>query len=193
MLEIYIIRPGSTEFDRQGRIQGNLDVPLNVEGRKEVGRVIDQLRERRFHALYCAPCEAAEQTAQAIADALGTKSKVIEKLQNIDHGLWQGMLIDDVKTKQPKVYRKWQEQPESICPPQGEMLSAARQRVQQAMAKLLKKHREGAIGLVVPGPIATLVRLELRGGKSLGDLWKSEECGKWEVVVIEPSPPVATG
>ena len=35
------------------------------------------------------------------------------------------MLIDDVKRKQPKVYRQWQEQPEIICPPEGEMLSEA--------------------------------------------------------------------
>ena len=58
-----------------------------------------------------------------IGATLDLKVKTLDKLQNLDHGLWQGMLVSDVKTKQPKVYRQWQEQPETVCPPQGETLS----------------------------------------------------------------------
>ena len=41
----------------------------------------------------------------------------------MNHGLWQGMIIDEVKRKQPKVYKQWQEHPENVCPPEGEMLA----------------------------------------------------------------------
>ncbi len=60
-----------------------------------------------------------------IGAALKLKPKTLERLQNLDHGLWQGMLIEEVKRKQPKVYKQWQEQPENVCPPEGEMLAAA--------------------------------------------------------------------
>ena len=83
--------------------------------------------------------------------------KTLDKLQNLDHGLWQGMLVSDVKTKQPKVYRQWQEQPETVCPPQGETLCTAKQRVQAALAKLLKKHKaDGLVAIVVPEPLASV-------------------------------------
>ena len=46
MLSVILIRPGSTDYDEQGRIQGTLDVPLNEQGGVEVARVADELRER---------------------------------------------------------------------------------------------------------------------------------------------------
>ena len=61
--------------------------------------------------------------------------KSVEQLHNLDHGLWQGTLIEDVRRKQPKVYRQWQEQPETVCPPEGEMLPQAAQRVRTALSK----------------------------------------------------------
>ncbi len=42
MLTVILIRPGSTDFDEQGRIQGTLDVPLNEQGAAEVGRLAEE-------------------------------------------------------------------------------------------------------------------------------------------------------
>ncbi len=57
----------------------------------------------------------------AISEALGLKLKKLDHMENLNQGLWQGVLIDDVRVKQPKVYRQWQEHPETVCPPEGEM------------------------------------------------------------------------
>jgi len=186
MLQITLIRPGSTEYDQQGRIQGTLDIPLSDAGRKEVARAVDSLRNLGIQYLYSSPNNASEETAETIAKALGIRAKTADKLQNLDQGLWQGMLIEDVKTKQPRVYRQWQEQPESVCPPEGEMVSAARQRVQQFLAKITRKHREGVIGLVIPDPLASVVRCVLRSD-NLADLWKPSECGSWETFTLPPA------
>ncbi len=171
MVHIVLIRSGSTDYDLQGRIQGTLDVPLSEQGREEAVRAAEDLRSRALSAIYCAPCEAASQTAEIIAQILKVKVKSIENLRNLDHGLWQGMLVDEVKLKQPKVYRQWQEHPENVCPPDGEMLSQAAERIDDAVEKLVKRHRAGSIGLVVPEPLATLVANRLQGHE-LGDLWK---------------------
>ena len=87
--------------------------------------------------------EPARHTAEIVGETLGIKVKKLSKMQNLNHGLWQGMLVDDVQHKQPKVYRQWLEQPENVCPPEGEMLGEAEERVRAAMTKLLKKHKEG--------------------------------------------------
>src|SRR4051812_42549278 len=93
MVQIVLIRPGSTDYDEQGRIQGTLDIPLNQQGTLEVQRLIEAIRPLGIEAVYCGPCQSAYQTAQAVCDALGAKLKKLEPLTNIDHGLWQGMLI----------------------------------------------------------------------------------------------------
>jgi probable phosphoglycerate mutase len=183
MLQILLVRPGATEFDRQGRIQGTLDIPLCEDGRQAVGTLVSELRQQPIEAIYTSPSQSAEQTAAALGEAFDIRPKTLDKLQNLDHGLWQGLLIADVKTKQPKVYRQWQEQPETICPPQGESVSAAKARVQSALAKLVKKHKsDGMIALVVPQPLACVVRHVLRHDE-LCDLWQcANGAALWEII-----------
>jgi probable phosphoglycerate mutase len=185
MQQILLIRPGATEYDQQGRVQGTLDIPLCEDGRHEVEALVGELRGQPIAAIYASPVQSAQQTAEAVAATLDLKVKKLDSLQNLDHGLWQGMLVADVKTKQPKVYRQWQEQPETVCPPQGETLGSARQRVQVALAKLLKKHKShGLFALVAPEPLASVIRNVLRQDE-WGDLWQCCTArAKWELIEV---------
>jgi len=186
MVQIVLILPGATDFDAQHRIQGNLDVPINEQGAAEVARMTDELTGRALDALYAACGESAVQTATTLAAAFGLKVRVLDKLENLNQGLWQGMLVEDVRLKQPKVYRQWQEHPENVCPPEGEMLGDAVERVESILQKLLKKHKAGTIGLVVAEPLASLVRRFITHGP-LGDLWKAAaEHGRWEILDLQP-------
>ncbi len=188
MIKILLIRPGVTEYDQQGRIQGTLDIPLCEDGRRQVEAMIEEVRNQPISAIYTSPSQAAIQTAEAIGEAIGVKVKSLDTLHNLDHGLWQGMLVADVKAKQPKVYRQWQDQPETICPPHGETVGDAEERLQAAMAKLRKKFKgEGIVAIVLPEPAASVLRHLLRQD-SLGDLWK---CGNgaapWELIEFAPA------
>lgn len=188
MMRIVLIRPGATQYDQQGRIQGVLNVPLSEEGTTEVARACGELAGLGIARVYASDCDRAVQTASAIAAALGVKMKTLDNMQNLDHGLWQGLLFQEVKRKQPKVYRQWQEQPESMRPPDGETLTEASRRVEAALSRILKKHKEGTVGLVVPEPLASLVRAHL-DHTELGDLWRAAtEHGTWEIIdVTSPS------
>ncbi len=184
MLQLVLIRPGTTDFDEQGRIQGTLDIPLNEQGRRQVEQMIGELASRNIETVYCAESQHAMQTAELLAEALSAKVKRLSNMQNLDHGLWQGMLVEEVRLKQPTVYRQWQDQPECICPPQGEMLVEARSRVKAAMSKLVKKHRSGTVAVVAPEPLASLVRCCFGCGE-LGNLWKARTAGEcWEVIEV---------
>lgn len=185
MVQIVLIRPGATDFDEQGRIQGTLDIPLSALGNDEVARVIGELKDKQIEVLYCSDAEPARETAEALAAALGIKSKKLDHLENLDHGLWQGMQIEEVKRKHPRVYRQWQEQPTSVRPPEGETLGEVMERIRPAMQRLIKKHKHGIIGLVVPEPLATLVRNQLNG-REFGDLWRAGDAhGVWELISLE--------
>ena len=190
MQKIILVRPGATDYDLQGRIQGTIDIPLCEDGQQQVEASVSEIVAQPSVgnspiAVYASPNQSAEQTATIIADALDLKPRTLEKLSNLDQGLWQGMLVDDVRSKQPKVYRQWQEQPETVCPPEGETVMSAMQRVAGVLKKLIKKHRDDdAIVLVTPEPLASVVRHVVRQD-SLGDLWKgSKECGQWEAIAV---------
>jgi broad specificity phosphatase PhoE len=187
MLRVILVRPGSTEFDEQGRIKGNLDIPLSPSGSTEVARTAAELASISIDAVYSSPCSAAVITAEAIADPRDLRVKRLDKLHNLDRGLWHGKLIEEVRRSQPKAYRQWQEHPETVCPPQGEEFGVAEQRVREVLEKLRRKHKDGAIAIVSPEPLASLLAHELLndevGNADFGDLWKVEcQCGKWEVI-----------
>lgn len=186
MARIILIRPGPTEFDREGRIQGALDIPLNSEGAAAVTRTVGELRNQELVQLYASESEPALAAAQEISAGLGVKLKTLEKLRNVNLGLWQGMTVEEVRLKQPKVYRQWQESPDNVRPPEGEMLSEVRQRMQGCLSKVVKASRKGTVGLVVSEPLASVVRSYLTHD-DVGDLWKARVNGcLWQVLDFEP-------
>jgi broad specificity phosphatase PhoE len=185
MVQILVVRAGSTDFDEQGRIKGTLDIPLSAVGQGQVSRIVDDLHETSIEHVFASPARSAQQTAEALANDHRLKVKTLDELQNLDHGLWHGKRVDEMKTSQPRVFRQLQEHPETVCPPQGEPVGAAIERVRDILLRLVRKHKTGTLALVVPEPLASVVRSTLSKSQ-LGDLWKSEcECGGWELIDVQ--------
>ena len=185
MVQIILIRPATTEFDEQRRILGNLNVPLSPQGSEDVRDLAAELGNMSLRKIYHGPGQSSRETAEGIAELLAVKRKQLDGLHNLDQGLWQGKCIDEVKTNQPKVYRRWQDFPDSICPPEGETLAAARARMQAAVAKIIKKSKGDVCALVVPEPLASLVHCHLTGGQ-LCDSWQPvAQPATWEVIDVE--------
>jgi broad specificity phosphatase PhoE len=190
MVQFLLVRPGSTDFDEQGRIKGTLDIPLSDAGKSQVAGIVTQLQGTAIDFLYASPTRCAQETAAALAADRRLRFKTLDDLENLDHGLWQGKRIDEVKTSQPKVFRQLQDHPETVCPPQGEPVGSALERVRSVLAKLLRKHRDVTVALVVPEPLASLVRALLLHAE-IADLWKAEcEGGGWELIEV-PAEKVA--
>ena len=176
-----LVHAGCTDYDQQRRIKGRLDIPLNAKGADQVARTVVDTADVEIGSVYSAPCRASLQTAESIAANAGKRVKATKDLQNLDHGLWEGKLVDEVRAQQPKVYRRWQEQPDTVCPPEGEMLEQARRRLIGMVTKAVKKHKSGVIAFVLPEPLATVFSCQMQG-RALGDLWQAEKnSGKWEL------------
>ena len=183
MIQLLIIRPGTTDYDAQGRIMGRLDIPLSADGANQVAKTVQEVAHLPVNTIYVAPSRSSLQTAEAVAAATQARIKPLDSLTNLNPGLWEGKLVGELKQQQPKVYRRWQADPESVCPPGGEMVSTARDRVRKGIEKTLRKHKEGVVALIMPEPIASVVYSELTDS-DLGDLWKAEcsEGGQWQLI-----------
>ncbi len=187
MLQLILLRPGTTDYDQQDRIEGTLDIPLTEPGRKDAEQAAEKLRAYLPAAIYYSPRRSSKETAGIIAAAFDLKPKVLKNLHNVKLGLWQGMLVEEVRHKQPKVYKQWQEHPESVSPPEGETISEAADRVREGLEKLARKHRTETVVLVSPEPLASVIRHVVEG-TPVGDLWKAGNgCGHFEVLNVQPA------
>ena len=98
MSTVVLVRPGCTDFDEQKRLQGCLELPLNNRGQSQLARIVESLKSLPIEAVLTGPCEPCLSTAKAIAAALHVKLIQKEELCNLDHGLWQGMNVEDRKS-----------------------------------------------------------------------------------------------
>ena len=168
---LIVIRAGATDYDLQERIRGTLDMPLSAAGAAAAARAGEQLATAPPAAIYASADETAEETARIVAFACGVRPKQLPNLGNVDMGLWQGRLVDEIRDTQPRLHRQWQDNPWSVAPPEGELLEEACERVEAALEKIFKRHPAGSIAVVVPRPLDAIVTW-LVSGRSMGDLWR---------------------
>ncbi|MEM1062334.1 MAG: histidine phosphatase family protein [Planctomycetota bacterium] len=155
MCDIVIIRPPATLYDEQGRIQGRLDLPSAEDDGSPCEELIAELESLAVKAVLTDPGEPAAGYAAAIGQRLRVPVKTKEDLRNVDQGLWQGLKLDEIRRKYPRLIKQWEEQPDSVRPPDGESLADASERVRKALKKPLKK--SGVVAVVVAEPLASLV------------------------------------
>lgn len=185
MLEVLFIRPGCTTFDEAGRIKGSLDIPLSENGMVQADQLSLALQMIKLDCLYVSPYLSAQLTAERIAERNFCRQRTLDWLKNLDHGLWQGKLTSEVKRLQPTFYRQFQENPLGVCPPGGETVLQAVQRIQAPLSKLLRKHDQGRIGFLIPEPLASIAQRCVLGGR-LGDIWQLErDSGTFEAVHLD--------
>lgn len=163
MATVVLIRAGSTDYDEQHRLLGTLDLPVNQRGLEETREVVQRLKASgiRLEAILTSPEDPACSTALTIAgEQPGTKVRELEELRNVNQGLWQGLPESDIRRRFPKLFRNARDTSVSICPPEGETLSDACQRLAGVLTRAIRKY--GVFAVVAPEPLATVIRCTLQ-------------------------------
>jgi broad specificity phosphatase PhoE len=148
MTHIYLIRHGQTEWNKEEIFRGTSDIPLNEMGRMEAQLASEALRAIPLKAVYSSPLARAKETAAAIADCHGLEVRIIEGLQDICFGDWQGVSHKTVQQQYSDLYRRWLEEPHAVTFPGGENLEAVQTRAVKAVREIVSDHPEDTIVMV---------------------------------------------
>jgi 2,3-bisphosphoglycerate-dependent phosphoglycerate mutase len=93
MTEIWLVRHGQTDWNLEGRLQGQLDVPLNETGMGQVRLLAATLQGKRFGALFSSDLMRARQTAECVSTAVNLPIFFDKRLREISQGQFEGMLF----------------------------------------------------------------------------------------------------
>lgn len=93
---IYFIRHGETNYNKEKRLQGHLDIPLNETGIAQANEALEILKQYQFDEIYCSPLSRAKQTANIINSYLKIKISIDDRLKEICMGTLQGTLLSDL-------------------------------------------------------------------------------------------------
>ena len=102
MTELYLVRHGETDWNRQRRIQGLTDIPLNDTGRAQARATGALLARRSWDDVYASPLSRARETAEIIADELGLpEPSLLDAMVERNYGAAEGLDWMQVETRFP--------------------------------------------------------------------------------------------
>jgi len=91
----YFLRHGQTDWNKERRLQGSHDVPLNATGITQAHDAKDRLAEIPITTICCSPLGRARQTAEIVNEILGCPLVIIDELRECHFGDREGELVAD--------------------------------------------------------------------------------------------------
>jgi broad specificity phosphatase PhoE len=96
-----LARHGESEWNREGRRQGQLDAPVTVAALSSVRTLASQVAKMPVDSVFSSPLGRAVATASIYAEALSLPVEVVDQLREIDHGAMAGLTNGEIEERFP--------------------------------------------------------------------------------------------
>ena len=139
MLDLWLIRHGETDWNRERRIQGQTDVPLNRLGIEQAKRLAERLTSQHFNAVYASDSQRAYDTAKI---ALGERNICIDRrLREIHFGRLEGKTHAEFTNAERRSHEAHRADPYTVALPGGESWTDLQTRVRAWLSALPSEGR----------------------------------------------------
>ena len=155
MTRLFLLRHGETDWNRENRLQGHLDQPLNSLGMSQAHAAAKWMSRVDVDYILSSDLMRARQTAVACSEALNLPLTLDESLRERNLGRWQGMTKSEVTAR-------WGEQNGEIVP-EGEDRHVFRRRAMDACRRLVMLAPQQTILAVTHGGVIAEVVKEVLG------------------------------
>lgn len=139
-MRLILVRHGETHLNKERRIQGVNETPLNEEGRSQAGAVTRLLERDLPFKLYASPIARAWETATIISETLEVPSNTLSDLREADAGELQGLTGAQMRERYPEFARRWAEESGTAQMPGGESLLQVQDRAWRAVTRISEAH-----------------------------------------------------
>lgn len=176
---LILLRHGETDWNRERRIQGRIDTPLNDEGLRQARAAARRLAAEAVPsgpapligagppahriALVSSDLLRCLQTAAPIAGALGIDCIPEPRLRERAFGAFEGRTPAEVRRDQPLQYERWQRRDPDFDAGGGESLRVFAHRIRSVFDELAAAHRGSTLVVVTHGGVLDVVHRFARG------------------------------
>ncbi len=143
-LSVIVVRHGQTDWNREGRIQGGTDNPLNATGREQASNLARLLSDTRIDAIYTSSHQRARQTAAVLEGRAPIAA--MDELRERFFGKFEGANDKDAAIVADWNKRRftWDDNMEG-----GETLASQSQRAEAALRQIRERHKDGGTVVIV--------------------------------------------
>lgn len=150
---ILAIRHGETAWNRETRIQGHLDIPLNEVGQAQARRVAAALQGEPIDVIYSSDLCRARQTAEAIATSTGAPLRIERDLRERAFGVFEGLTWNEIAERWPDHSERWRRRDLDFAAEGGENLVRFSARCVPAVERLAQAHPGQTLVIVTHGGV----------------------------------------
>jgi|SRR5690625_252934 len=179
MTSICLIRHGETDWNKEGRVQGQTDIPLNETGISQARQCGKLLQQSSWDMIITSPLQRAKQSATIINEKLQLPMIEMEAFKEKNYGDVEGMTVEE----RNKLY------PNKNYPNQETQLELT-ERVMKGIHKINKTYNNKKILLVAHGGVINAILSHLSNGEigsgktklsnaCLSNIYLAEE--KWHI------------
>ncbi|MEH2028212.1 histidine phosphatase family protein [Nostoc sp.] len=186
-VRLLLVRHGETDWNRQTRFQGQIDVPLNDNGRQQSQKAGEFLQEVAIDNACSSTMLRPKETAEIILKQHpNVKLELQDGLREISHGLWEGKLETEIEQEFPGELQRWRLVPAEVQMPEGENLQQVWERSVVAWQSIVQAalNNEFKTVLVVAHDATNKTLLCHILGLSLENFWNFRQ-GNGAVSVID--------
>ncbi|MEG3922398.1 histidine phosphatase family protein [Microcoleus sp. POL10_C6] len=136
---LLLVRHGETDWNKAGKFQGQIDVPLNDNGREQSRRAAEFLKDVNLDFAISSSMLRPKETAEIILKYHGgLQLELRDDLREISHGLWEGKFESEIEQSYPGLLAEWKTSPETVQMPEGENLQQVWQRAIAAWREIVQ-------------------------------------------------------
>jgi len=172
---IAVARHGETTWNVAGRYQGKLESDLTSRGEAQARALAEAFQGPSLPLvgkptrIISSPLRRCRNTAAPLAAFLNLPIEIDERLIEIGHGSWEGLLREEIAHQDPERYQAWRTTPSSVHFEGGETLADVAARWSSFATDLAASHE---VTLVVTHDAVVRIALLLLQERPLDDLWK---------------------
>ena len=148
MTQILLVRHGETDWNKEQRLQGHLDIGLNEQGVIQAQLLGQALAKEKIDIAYSSDLSRALDTANTITAHHHVPTFIDTQLRERCYGEIQGMTYHEIEQKLPENHRAWHSREPDFQPQGGESLRQFYFRVTSSFERIAKNH-EGQVILIV--------------------------------------------
>lgn len=163
MTEFTFIRHGETDWNRQQRFQGQIDVPLNAAGHSQAARLAARLAASPPDLLFSSDLLRARETAAPLAGAWGMAAAPLPGLREQSFGVLEGLDVPTIKARHPDLWAQWLVHRADFALPGGESLRQFHERVMAAVRLLAAAHAGRHLTVVTHGGVLDMLWRSAKG------------------------------
>ena len=171
MTKLHLIRHGETDWNAEGRIQGQMESVLSELGQDQAKALQKNLLGINFDQVYCSSSTRARQTASLALAHIDQPFTYLDALREIYLARWEGYLYAEIEADDPLALNAFRNTPDSFNVDGAETFSELQNRALGAVADIIDQHRGQEIVIVSHGAWIKSVLCHYEG-RPLSQFWE---------------------